>query len=220
MPRTHPPHRPRRRTVRGFSLIEILIVILILSFGLLGIAGLQATTAKYKINSWARSAASVQFSDLADRIRANPRGAGVTIGTVPVVANGYALADDWATQQAAALAIAQNCFTANCTEAQRAAFDMLSWRNNVRRMFPQGAGLVNVTLAGGGTNFTIANVNATIAWFDRQFTQLDGSLDTSAVCPADPVALAALPAAQRASCCPAVLAAPAGVRCTNVSFLP
>ena len=68
------PGRPVSQA--GFSMIEVLVVIVVLSFGMLGIAGLQASTAKFKINSWARSAASVQFSDLADRVRANPGQAG------------------------------------------------------------------------------------------------------------------------------------------------
>jgi type IV pilus assembly protein PilV len=204
VPLPYPPLRSRRAA--GFSLIEVLIVILILSFGLLGIAGLQATTAKYKINTWARSAASVQVSDLADRVRANPRGAGAIIGGNPVLANGYALNANWATQQGEALTIALNCFTTACDAAQRSTFDMLAWRSNVRRMFPQGAAIVTGTVGTG--------LDVSIAWFDKQFTLVDGTLDTSQVC------AAGLTPAARASCCPAALAAPAGVRCTNVTFLP
>lgn len=196
----------RTRAMSGFSLIEVLIVILILSFGLLGIAGLQATTAKYKINTWARSAASVQVSDLADRVRANPRGAGAIIGGNPVLANGYTVTANWTAQQADALTIALNCFTTQCDAAQRATFDMLAWRSNVRRMFPQGAAIVTGTV---GTGFDVS-----IAWFDKQFTLVNGNLDTSAVC------VAGMTPAARASCCPAALAADPGVRCTNVTFLP
>jgi len=191
-------------------MIEVLVVILILSFGMLGIAGLQAYTAKFKINSWARSAASVQFSDLADRMRANPTQAGLTFSQVDSATStsGYAVSDDWEDQQAADLSVATDCSTATCDAEQRATYDTLVWRANVRRSFPQGA----VVLAGNRS----AGVFATIAWFDRQFTQPDGSLASSATCTATDAG------ATQANCCPAALGspAPAGVRCTNMSFVP
>jgi type IV pilus assembly protein PilV len=207
-----------RSGARGFTLLEVLVAIVVLSFGLLGLAGLQAATAKFKVGSWARSAASVQFADLADRVRANPIGAGATIGITPAIASAYTMTDDWDAQQADALAIATNCATTVCTAAQRATFDMLVWRTSVRRQFPQGAVIVTGGGAGGGA--PLLPVNATIAWFDKQFTRVDGSLDESATCPTTAAGLAALNAAQRTSCCPQELDAPAGVRCVSFSFLP
>ena len=202
--------RKSARAFRGFSMIEVLVVMLILSFGMLGIASLQANTAKFKINSWARSAASVQFSDLADRVRANPTQAGSSFSQTGsgTSASGYALASDWETQQAATLSITTNCMTTECTAAERATYDMLVWRAGVRRMFPQGAAIV----AGNRS----AGMTASIAWFDRQFTQADGSLDRSAVCTVGATG------AVQANCCPVALGdpAPQGVRCTNISFLP
>ena len=65
------------RHARGVTLIEMMVAVLVLSIGLLGIAGMQAATSKYKINSWSRSQASVLLSDLAERVRINP-GAGGT----------------------------------------------------------------------------------------------------------------------------------------------
>jgi type IV pilus assembly protein PilV len=208
----------KRRVARGFTLLEALVAILILSFGLLGLAGLQATTAKFKVGSWVRSAVSVQFADLADRVRANPIGAGATIGTTPPIASGYTIDADWASQQADALAIPTDCSTTVCTAAQRAQFDLLVWRTAVRRQFPQGAVIVTGGGAGGGA--PVLPLNATIAWFDKQFTEVNGALSTSPTCPTNAAALAALNPAQRASCCPVALDAPAGVRCANFSFLP
>ena len=194
----------------GFSLVEVLVVVLILSFGMLGIAGLQANTAKFKINAWARAAASVQFSDLTDRVRANPTQAGPSFNSTDAAppASGYLLTSSWDTQQADELEINTNCLTTTCTAAARATYDMLSWRTSVRRKFPQGAAVVTGNRAIG--------ITATIAWFDRQFTKTDGSLDTSAVC------VAGSTGAAQANCCPEELGdpLPAGVRCTNLSFLP
>lgn len=203
---------PRRAAarVRGFSLIEVLVVILIMTFGLLGIAGLQAATAKYKVNSWVRSAASVQFSDLADRLRANPAQAGgryLAATGAPSATSAYLLTDDWDTQQAVTdFTPARNCLTTTCTAAQRAEFDLTTWRGEVRRQFPQGA----VTLTGD----VAIGVTATVAWFDRQFTNAAGELQSSEVC------TAASAGAVAANCCPDTLDAPAGVRCANMIINP
>lgn len=195
---------------RGFSLFEVLVVVLILSFGMLGIAALQANTAKFKINSWGRAAASVLFSDLADRVRANPTQAGPSFASTEASppASGYLLTSSWTTQQADTLNIATDCLATACTAAARATFDMLSWRTSVRRKFPQGAAVV--------TGNRSAGITATIAWFDRQFTLTDGSLDTSPVC------VAGSTGAAEVNCCPQELGnpLPAGVRCTSLSFLP
>lgn len=54
----------------GLSLIEMLIALVVLSFGLLGLAGLQAYSLKNNHNSYFRSQATVLGYDLLDQIRA------------------------------------------------------------------------------------------------------------------------------------------------------
>jgi len=65
-----------KRTQSGMTLIEVLVSMIILSIGMLGIAGLQAATSKYNVNTIARSEIAVLMSDIADQIRANPDVAG------------------------------------------------------------------------------------------------------------------------------------------------
>jgi type IV pilus assembly protein PilV len=55
-------------TQRGFSLIEVLVTIIILAFGLLGLAGLQARTAALEMESYQRSQALVLLNDMASRL--------------------------------------------------------------------------------------------------------------------------------------------------------
>lgn len=59
---------------QGFSLTEVLVSILVLSIGLLGLAGVQ--TAAYRVNhdSFVRSTAVSQIDAIVDRIRANKQG--------------------------------------------------------------------------------------------------------------------------------------------------
>jgi type IV pilus assembly protein PilV len=188
----------------GFTLLEVLVVIVVLSFGLLGIAGLQANTAKYKINSWARSSAAVQLSALAESVRSNFQLAGADVGSV----SSYSVDDDWSTQQSDALTLSRDCAGNVCDSAQRAAYDITVWRQQVRSLFPQGAVALSGTAANGMT--------ASVAWFDKQFVDGAGNLSRSQVC------TAGLSATEQVNCCAASLGDPAepGVRCVNVSFVP
>ena len=53
--------------MRGFSLLEILVALFILSFCLLGIAGLQNAALRHTQDAYLRSAAVVQVADMAER---------------------------------------------------------------------------------------------------------------------------------------------------------
>lgn len=55
----------------GIGLIEILIAIVILAFGLLGIAAMQASTLRNSESSMERGAAVMQTYTMLDRMRAN-----------------------------------------------------------------------------------------------------------------------------------------------------
>lgn len=57
--------------VAGFTLIEVLVSIVIVSFGLLGVAGLLSTGLKSTQGSLQRTQASLLAYDMADRMRMN-----------------------------------------------------------------------------------------------------------------------------------------------------
>lgn len=54
----------------GFSLIEVLVTVVLLAFGLLGVAGMQAKTSKVEFESFQRSQALALVSDMAARLQA------------------------------------------------------------------------------------------------------------------------------------------------------
>lgn len=56
---------------QGFSLIEVLITLFILSLGLLGIAGLELTALRNTQDIYLQSVASTQLTAMAERLRAN-----------------------------------------------------------------------------------------------------------------------------------------------------
>ncbi len=63
---------PTRAPARGFSLVEVMVALLILSVGLLGLAGLQVLGLKHTGNAYFRTQATLLASEMAERIHANP----------------------------------------------------------------------------------------------------------------------------------------------------
>ena len=61
----------RRYHGRGFTLIEVLVTMLILSIGLMGMAGLQAVSLKMNQSAHLSSQATFLAYDIIDRMRAN-----------------------------------------------------------------------------------------------------------------------------------------------------
>lgn len=64
-----PPVTSQRQ--QGATLIEVLVALLVLSVGLLGLAGMQMTALKSNQSAYYRSQATVLAYDIIDRMRAN-----------------------------------------------------------------------------------------------------------------------------------------------------
>ena len=62
---------PGRQRQRGVSLVEVMVTIVILSIGLLGLAGLQANGLRASQSAFYRAQAAQFALDMTDRIRAN-----------------------------------------------------------------------------------------------------------------------------------------------------
>lgn len=64
-------HQPGLKLQRGVSLLEVLIAVLVLSLGLLGVAGLQTANIRNTQSAHQRTMAVLLASSMAERIRAN-----------------------------------------------------------------------------------------------------------------------------------------------------
>lgn len=209
--------RPAR--TRGVTLVEMMVAILVLAIGLLGMAGLQAATSKYKVNSWARSATATLMSDLSERVRVNPFAAGPgytdpLLENQPSTLSKFLIDDDWDSQQEDGLSISKDCSTSTCTDAERATYDLLKWRRNVRSSLPQGAAMIEGDRAAG--------ITLTLMWMDKEQAKATAStdplarkLDKAPVCSSNTAAGMA-----EQSCCPSEADAPAGVKCARFRFVP
>src|SRR5664280_455779 len=71
LPVTHVIKIPTMNKNSGFTLLEVLIAMLVLAVGLLGLAGLQATSLRNNQSAYNRSQATQLAYDLADRMRNN-----------------------------------------------------------------------------------------------------------------------------------------------------
>lgn len=65
----------------GFSMIEVLVTIVIIAFGLLGIAGLQVRLQMSEMESYQRSQALLLLNDMANRIATNRNNAASYVTT-------------------------------------------------------------------------------------------------------------------------------------------
>ncbi|WP_419834790.1 type IV pilus modification protein PilV [Endozoicomonas atrinae] len=145
----------------GFTMIEVLVAMIIISVGLLGIAGLVVESRKNIVEVQQRSIALQLAEDLLARINANNSGLASYNGTITA-----------APAQPGTLCNAAN---SNCTPAQTAAFDLWQWGsalygNEVQTAANTNAGGLISPLACININNT--DVTLTIVWRGK-FTRPD-----------------------------------------------
>jgi type IV pilus assembly protein PilV len=114
------------RTQRGVGLVEILVAVVVLAFGLLGIAAMQLTSLKNSQGALTRSQAIAQTYAILDAMRANRNVAvigGYNVNNLCTVANGTSLAANdlahWVrTMQDPTILGPSACGTITCGAAQ------------------------------------------------------------------------------------------------------
>lgn len=89
------PTLPSRLRARGVGLVEVLITMVVLAFGLLGLAAFQAKAHVGTIESYQRAQAAVLLQDMQARLSANSAQAGAYVTEAPL-GTGSTLATDCA----------------------------------------------------------------------------------------------------------------------------
>jgi type IV pilus assembly protein PilV len=115
---------------RGFTLLEVLVAMVVLSVGLLGLSGLQTSSLRNNHSAFMRSQATLAANDIFDRMRAN---------RAVAVAGSYNISY-------AGSPGTVSC-TTGCTAGDVAAMDVAEWRSYVERL-PGGEGEIAVDAAG------------------------------------------------------------------------
>jgi len=134
-------NRHRHSSQTGFTLLEVLVAVVVLSIGLLGLAGLQASGLAQNNTAYQRTQATLLAYDMLDRMRANYDG--VRLGYYNSVAAGSATDP--------------GCITQGCTVQQLATYDNYSWGIRLTQALPSGYG----TVLGNGLNSTFT---ITVMW--------------------------------------------------------
>lgn len=127
-----PKNRNQPLQEGGFTLLEVLVTVVVISLGLLGLAGLQVVSLNNNQTAYYRSLATQQANDMMDRMRAN---------LVGVSAGNY---DNLTTTIPANPA----CFSAGCSSANTTLTDHFQWLTNTAAMLPGGAGTVRCCTQG------------------------------------------------------------------------
>ena len=117
----------------GFTLIEVLIAMVVLAVGLLGLAGLQATSLRNNLSAYNRSQATQLAYDLADRMRANVAGKATYTAMLPSAAT-----------------VKSSCLsTSGCSIADMATNDLYEWNCAVAGGCENNTSPIAATLPGG-----------------------------------------------------------------------
>ncbi len=113
-----------RRRARGFSMMEVLVGIMVVSFGMLAVAALQVQTLRLSHESGLRTIASWQAQSMADLVRANR-----------VLANTNTLPTSGTTDP--------NCYTTvGCAPPRMFVAQLNQWNQANGNWLPSGAGVV------------------------------------------------------------------------------
>jgi type IV pilus assembly protein PilV len=114
---------------QGFTLLEVLIALLVLSIGLLGLAALQTTGLRSNEMASMRTTSTMLAYDISDRMRANPQG--ITDG-------------DYVIDSGPVTGSVTDCTSTDCTTPQLATFDLSQWKAAIA-LLPGGQGDITQT---------------------------------------------------------------------------
>lgn len=118
--------------IRGFSLLEALIALLVIAVGLLGIASMQAASVYATHVGTMNGLAAVEAQSIAAAMNANRNAfpPGATIFS-------------YNTTDAYAVASSADCTIGVCDTDEMAAYDLHNWGQELRQDLPQGNGRID-----------------------------------------------------------------------------
>lgn len=125
----------------GFTLVEVMVALVVITVGLLGMAALQAAALGRTTNARVQSLAALEAQSLVAVMRANSAYWQTTppAGTVTVAAtsNGGSVSGGALGTQTG------NCQTAQCTPVQMAAYDLKTWGAQLSQVLPGASAAIN-----------------------------------------------------------------------------
>jgi len=130
----------------GFTLIEVMVALVVLSVGLLGMGKLLLWSAHSNDSAYLRGQATELAYEILDNMRANRAQAVVQAYDTPYASSGTNPGNGV-------------CVTAPCAAATLAGYDIYAWKQRLAQALPSGQG--QIVTAGTPTTATI-----TVQWDD------------------------------------------------------
>lgn len=159
----NPSPAPRRRTA-GFTLVEVMVTLLVVSVGMLGLVKMEAAGVSESSVSRTRSLMTFQGESLAGIMRANRAyWAGTTSALSFTVPN----AGSAPTYPSSGNATDATCAAAMCSASEMAYADLYAWATAFQASFPYAT--ATVTCVGNCTSGTAAptSYDITLTWSER-----------------------------------------------------
>jgi type IV pilus assembly protein PilV len=144
---------PRRlRASAGFSMIEVMVAIVVLSLGLLGMSALMATSLRNGQSANMRTQATNKAYDIVDMMRSN----------VPNLSRYRTDLAAFTDHTVCAAAVAPRDYSTCANKTHRCDIDR--WEEQLCRVLPNGRG--RIAVAAGGTSNNRILITVDICWSD------------------------------------------------------
>lgn len=137
----------RGPTEAGFTLIEVMVAIVILSFGMLGVAALMVTGIQFTHSAQQRTIATQLAYDMIDRMRSNQADWSMSGGNADAGINYHLPSSDPLAAGSPYLNEKTDCFSysaaaTGCSAADMASQDAYEWQQAIRARLGNAVGIV------------------------------------------------------------------------------
>ena len=136
--------------VRGFSMIEVLVSMALVSVAMLGAVLLQASSLKLSKGASFRTQAVLLSTEISERMEANKAGAIVGNYAIPV-------------ETSTPVTVPQDCVAATCDSSQLATYDLNQWGTRILAALPGSSWQIVLADNTNPVSYTIL-----VKWQDRR----------------------------------------------------
>ena len=118
---------------KGFTLIEVMVSLVVMSIGMLGLASIQAISIQNNQTAYMRTLAMQSAYNIADLIRTGSDSDGTITSVFDAVTS---------TVPSAPTNCIVNDSSTSCSAADMAASDIYQWKKNLETLLPSGRGAI------------------------------------------------------------------------------
>ncbi len=161
----------RCRRQAGFSMLETLITLVVVSVGLIGLAKIQAASISNTQNTRVRSLIALQTESLAAAMHANKGFWAAGLAPATFTVSGTTVTDSSGTLSASV----SGCSSA-CTSSQLAAYDVQAWASAMNTKFPSYSTTVTCSTTVG----VPVTCNITVSW-NEKYVAINSTTSASGV---------------------------------------